>query len=235
MERGDKMLYCSHCHKGLHDGTIFCDYCGTEVTSAPSDSPQGAGRKEGQRIGFSRASEPSRQPSQSPGAAVQTIQPPVPASELNQQTPPSLSAVHARAPRPPEAGALPSPNRAKPSTPVAREPGSVAAPVILLQLGRDVFELSGQNTYLVGRRDIQAQLFPDVDLHAWDGANAGVSRRHLIIRVTGNVVSIEDLESRNSTIVNGYRLFSHQQYPLVDGDEIRLGDITLLATITIGG
>jgi len=98
-----------------------------------------------------------------------------------------------------------------------------------------VFELSGQNTYLVGRRDVEAHLFPDVDLHSWDGADAGVSRRHLIIRVTGNSVSIEDLESRNSTLVNGYRLFPQQQYPLVDGDEIRLGDITLLVTITNGG
>jgi len=93
----------------------------------------------------------------------------------------------------------------------------------------------GQSTYLVGRRDVDQQLFPDVDLHDWDGAVAGVSRRHLMIRVIGDVVSIEDLESRNSTILNGYRLFPHQQYPLVDGDEIRLGDITLLVTITIGG
>ena len=232
------MLYCSHCHKGLHDGTIFCDYCGTEVTSAPSDPSQGVERHSGpgQRVGFSRASEDSEPPSQPTLATVQTIQPPpAAASALNQQTPPSLSAVHARAPRPPEAGALPSSTRVRTSPPVVRDPGSVAAPIIHLRLGRDVFELSGQNTYLVGRRDAEAQLFPDVDLHGWDGANAGVSRRHLIIRVTGNSVSIEDLESRNSTIVNGYRLFPHQQYPLIDGDEIRLGDITLLATITNGG
>jgi len=231
------MLYCSHCHKGLHDGTIFCDYCGTEVTSAPSDPSQGAAQNERQRIGFSRASETSEQPSQSPGPAVQTIQPPpsLAASALNQQTPPSLSAVNARAPRPPEAGALPSRKRVRTPPPAGRDPGSVAAPIIHLRLGRDVFELSGQNTYLVGRRDVEAHLFPDVDLHSWDGADAGVSRRHLIIRVTGNSVSIEDLESRNSTLVNGYRLFPHQQYPLVDGDEIRLGDITLLVTITNGG
>jgi pSer/pThr/pTyr-binding forkhead associated (FHA) protein len=230
------MLYCSHCHKGLHDGTIFCDYCGTEVTSAPSGPPQGAGQNERQRIGFSRASETSEQPTQSPGPAVQTIQPPPEAaSALNQQTPPTLSAIHAQAPRPPEAGALPSPKRVRTSPPSGRDPGSVATPIIHLRLGRDVFELSGQNTYLVGRRDVEAHLFPDVDLHSWDGGNAGVSRRHLIIRVTGNSVSIEDLESRNSTLVNGYRLFPHQQYPLVDGDEIRLGDITLLVTITNGG
>jgi pSer/pThr/pTyr-binding forkhead associated (FHA) protein len=229
------MLYCSHCHKGLHDGTIFCDYCGTEVTSAPPAPFQGAGHQSGERIGFSRPSEPSRRPGQSPAPAVQTIKPPEVASGLDQQTPPSLSAIHARAPRPPEAGALPSPNLPRPSLPVARDQGSVAALVIHLRLGRDVFELLGQNTYLVGRRDVEAQLFPDVDLHGWDGANGGVSRRHLLIHVTGNVVSIEDLESRNSTIVNGYRLFPHQQYPLVDGDEIRLGDITLLVTITIGG
>jgi pSer/pThr/pTyr-binding forkhead associated (FHA) protein len=84
---------------------------------------------------------------------------------------------------------------------------------------------------LVGRRDGEQQLFPDVDLHDWDGAVAGVSRRHLMIRVIGNGVSIEDLESRNSTILNGYRLFPYQLYPLVDGDEVRIGYITVLVRV----
>ncbi|MGO8951361.1 MAG: FHA domain-containing protein [Ktedonobacterales bacterium] len=138
--------------------------------------------------------------------------------ELGQQTPPSHSTFAAEAPRPPQ-------------RPLAPDQRSTSDRVIQLQLGRDIFELSGQSSYLVGRRDLDQQLFPDVDLHEWDGAAAGVSRRHIMIRVIGNIVSIEDLESRNSTILNGYRLFPHQQYPLVDTDEVRMGDITLLVRI----
>jgi len=233
------MLVCGNCRNGLPDGTIFCDYCGNEIfATSPAESPD-ASRQQSLRQGRSSlAQDPTRSPSVAVAPPVRAVQQ---ATEVDDttasagQTPPSFSAVNARAAQPPEAGMLPQPTpvAGSVSPPAAREPTPARSRVIQLQLGREVFELSGQNTYLVGRRDVDQHLFPDVDLHDWDGAGAGVSRRHLIIRVLGNVLSIEDLESRNSTIVNGYRLFPHQQYPLVDGDEIRLGDITLLVNIIV--
>jgi FHA domain len=233
------MLVCGNCQNGLPDGTIFCDYCGNEIIDiSPAESPD-ASRHQNLRQGYrSLAQDPSRGPAvvvAPPARALQQADEVLDATESDQQTPPSLSAVNARAAHPPEAGTLPEPKpvEADISPPTAREATPARTRVIHLQLGREVFELSGQNTYLVGRRDVDQHLFPDIDLHDWDGAGAGVSRRHLIIRVLGNVFSIEDLESRNSTIVNGYRLFPHQQYPLVDGDEIRLGDITLLVNIIV--
>jgi uncharacterized Zn finger protein (UPF0148 family) len=233
------MLVCEKCRNGLPDGTIFCDYCGNEIiVTSPAESPD-ASRHQSLHQGFrSPAEDSSRGPTVAvapPARAVQHVTGGDDATESDQQTPPSLSAVNARVAHPPEARTLPQPAPAEVdvSLPAAREPTPTRSRAIQLQLGREVFELSGQNTYLVGRRDVDQHLFPDVDLHDWDGAGAGVSRRHLIIRVLGNVFSIEDLESRNSTIVNGYRLFPHQQYPLVDGDEIRLGDITLLVNIIV--
>jgi hypothetical protein len=228
------MLVCGNCRNGLPDGTIFCDYCGNEIIdTSPAESPD-ASRHQSLHQGFSSlAQDPPRSPSVAVAAPVREA-PQVTgvddATASDRQTPPSFSAVNARAAQPPEAATLPQPVPVV-SPPAARAPTPASSRVIQLQLGREVVELSGQNTYLVGRRDVDQHLFPDVDLHDWDGADAGVSRRHLIIRVLGNVISIEDLESRNSTIVNGYRLFPHQQYPLVDGDEIRLGDITLLVNI----
>jgi pSer/pThr/pTyr-binding forkhead associated (FHA) protein len=47
--------------------------------------------------------------------------------------------------------------------------------------------------------------------------NAGVSRRHAVIIVSGERVVIEDLGSANGTFVNGQRITSHE---LHDGDEI---------------
>jgi hypothetical protein len=228
------MLVCGNCRNGLPDGTIFCDYCGNEIIdSSPAESLD-ASRHQSLRAGFtSLAQDQPRSPSVAVASPVRAAQQATGIDDItasDQQTPPSFSAVNARAAQPPEAATLPQPVPVV-SPPAARESTHARSRVIQLQLGREVVELSGQNTYLVGRRDVDQHLFPDVDLHDWDGADAGVSRRHLIIRVLGNVLSIEDLESRNSTIVNGYRLFPHQQYPLVDGDEIRLGDITLLVNI----
>jgi hypothetical protein len=233
------MLVCENCHNGSPDGTIFCDYCGNEIIDTSSAELPDAASPQGLRQGFrSLAQDPSRGPNVAVAPQVRAVQQASEvhdATESDQQTSPSLSAVNARAAHPPKAGTLPEPEpvEANVSPPTARDPATARSRVIHLQLGREVFELSGQNTYLVGRRDVDQNLFPDVDLHNWNGADAGVSRRQLIIRVLGNVFSIEDLESRNSTIVNGYRLFPHQQYPLVDGDEIRMGDITLLVNIIV--
>jgi pSer/pThr/pTyr-binding forkhead associated (FHA) protein len=226
------MLYCATCQKGLPDGTLFCDYCGNEIADVSSVPTAPTPPDLNQRAKSSPASGTPRHDHAGAASAVakapQATESPAD-SESEQQTPPSLSAYTAQAPRPPKVAPSPAGRRLEEA--VARDQRSTGTRVIHLQLGRDIFELVGQSTYLVGRRDVDQQLFPDVDLHDWDGADAGVSRRHLMIRVIGDVVSIEDLESRNSTILNGYRLFPHQQYPLVDGDEVRLGDITVLVRI----
>jgi len=49
----------------------------------------------------------------------------------------------------------------------------------------------------------------------------GVSRRHALLRVAGEVVTIEDLGSLNGTFVNGRRLEGAAS--LADGDLIELG------------
>ncbi|MGH2517310.1 MAG: FHA domain-containing protein [Ktedonobacterales bacterium] len=94
------------------------------------------------------------------------------------------------------------------------------------------FELAGQADYLIGRRDPRLDRMPDVDLTEWNGAAYGVSRQHAMIYVADDGVWIEDLESLNETIRNEYRLMPRQRYPLADGDELRLGSITLLVVIS---
>jgi len=49
--------------------------------------------------------------------------------------------------------------------------------------------------------------------------NAGVSRRHAVIRVKGDKVVLEDLGSANGTFVRGQRI---EEYELRDGDEIAI-------------
>lgn len=94
------------------------------------------------------------------------------------------------------------------------------------------FELTGKSSYLIGRYDAAAEVIPDIDLTEWNGAACGVSRRHARIHVDESGVTIEDLESLNETIRNGFRLLPYQRYPLSDGDELRLGSISLLVVLS---
>jgi DNA-binding winged helix-turn-helix (wHTH) protein len=52
-----------------------------------------------------------------------------------------------------------------------------------------------------------------------------ISRAHARISCGADAVSIEDLQSKNGTWVNGTKVGG--VYPLTDGDEVRLGSITL--------
>lgn len=112
---------------------------------------------------------------------------------------------------------------------------SAQIPLARIRLRMDdgtVFDLAGRTTYLIGRRDAQSGLTPDVDLTDMNGAASGVSRRHAAIYVVGNTAYIEDLGSRNETVRNEYRLAPHQRYQLADGDRIRLGTIALAVTVS---
>ena len=94
-----------------------------------------------------------------------------------------------------------------------------------------IFELKGKTSYVIGRTDPQKNETPDVDLADWNGAASGVSRKHAIIHVGPSGVFIEDTKSLNETIHNEFRLLPGQRYPLANGDNLRLGAITLLIVI----
>jgi DNA-binding winged helix-turn-helix (wHTH) protein len=53
----------------------------------------------------------------------------------------------------------------------------------------------------------------------------GVSRRHAMIRIAGDLATIEDLGSKNGTFIGGRRLQSAAR--LVDGESIRIGAVAL--------
>ena len=101
-------------------------------------------------------------------------------------------------------------------------PSHPAATVVRLVMdGRAIALAEGSHT--VGR-DPAAALWID---------SALVSRRHARIVVLDGHVTIEDLGSRNGTFVNGERRTAAG--PLKDGDEIRLGSISLSVRISSGG
>jgi DNA-binding winged helix-turn-helix (wHTH) protein len=62
-----------------------------------------------------------------------------------------------------------------------------------------------------------------------------VSRRHARLVVSASAVTVEDLDSRNGTFVNGQRLREpFVPAPLVSGDEIRIGPDRFIVVIPTG-
>jgi DNA-binding winged helix-turn-helix (wHTH) protein len=84
----------------------------------------------------------------------------------------------------------------------------------LLKNGRRIPLSSGDN--ILGR-DLEGII--DID-------SPSVSRRHACIRVSEHDATIEDLESKNGTYVRRERV-SAAPVPLSDGDEIRIGSVSL--------
>jgi DNA-binding winged helix-turn-helix (wHTH) protein len=78
---------------------------------------------------------------------------------------------------------------------------------------REVGLEEGEN--LIGR---------DSDTAVWID-HTSVSRHHARIRVTGERVTLEDLESKNGTYLRGERI--ERPLPLSDGDTIRIGRVSM--------
>ncbi len=98
------------------------------------------------------------------------------------------------------------------------------------ELDAPVYSLE-KNENLVGRRDPQSNIFPEVDLSKYD-PQTKISRRHARIWREGGNFMVEDLGSSNGTILiagvaDSVRLQPRQPHPLADGDRLRLGDTTL--------
>ncbi len=98
------------------------------------------------------------------------------------------------------------------------------------ELDAPVFTLEKPEN-LVGRRDPQSNIFPEIDLSKYD-PQTKISRRHARIWREGENYLVEDLGSSNGTILMaGYsdmvRLPPRQPHILGNGDRLRLGDTTL--------
>lgn len=133
----------------------------------------------------------------------------------------------------PQASAAPQRNGPRVATatqPPAQQAGW-SAPIVTLHLsiGHRI-TLSGQTEYIIGRAS-GAGPRPDVDLGQFYSREVGVSRQHIKISVGADGCFIEDLNSTNETVQNGFRLMPDQRYPLHNGDELRLGNTVLYISI----
>lgn len=100
----------------------------------------------------------------------------------------------------------------------------------IIDTGR-VLSMPLADCLLVGRDSSPA---PDIDMSELDGVHYGISRMHAAFLYDGYTLSIEDLNSRNGTRINGFRIEGGKPYPLHNGDELELGHMRLLIQLVRG-
>ena len=82
-------------------------------------------------------------------------------------------------------------------------------------------------SYMVLGRQADEQQTIDFDLSPYGGLEQGVSRTHCVIQMTSESVFVRDLNSSNCTFLNNAELFAMRDYPIENGDELRLGRLTM--------
>jgi hypothetical protein len=120
--------------------------------------------------------------------------------------------------------------RLRTSAPLQLAPGQVS--LSFVGQGGDPVILSGRAEYLLGR-DGHEDTVPDVNLNLFGGQDKGVSRAHAALRAERGQLLLVDLGSTNGTRLNGVRLTAQQPVRVSNGDEIRLGRLTLKVHFTL--
>jgi hypothetical protein len=101
---------------------------------------------------------------------------------------------------------------------------NVAWGILIFSSGKEV-KLSGERV-LVGRADHDVGgINPEVDLNNIQGSDT-VSRIHATIEHIGSTYTLTDLNSTNSTRINGKRLEPDKATPINDGDTLHFGKVT---------
>lgn len=101
---------------------------------------------------------------------------------------------------------------------------------ILIQVGEVMHKVDVrvEADFVLGRGDdAEDDTGPHLDLDQFGALEKGVSRIHAAFRRGEGVLAIVDLDSTNGTFLNGHRLASHQPHLVRDGDELRLGALSM--------
>jgi hypothetical protein len=114
-----------------------------------------------------------------------------------------------------------------PAAVVAAPAAPATTAKLVVEADNATFDLSGKSEAMIGREDPVSNIYPDVDLTPHGGEEGGVSRLHAKIFLQGSQYMIEDQNSTNFTFVNRQKLQPKTPTPINDGDEVRLGRVTM--------
>lgn len=108
-------------------------------------------------------------------------------------------------------------------------PPALAITRFVLQPANIIFPFpAGKQSLLIGREDPNLSLVPEINLEAYGGAEAGVSRQHARAHFDGGQWWLEHLSQTNKTQVNDLVLGAGQPCALKNGDMVALGRLILI-------
>jgi len=193
-------MYCQECGKESQLGEVICSACGGALTDAELDLPE----VEAFSLDLPVAESAPTAQAEPAGGLRMPVAPTMPSAPAVAATGPGLSL-----------------QTAAPMTEAPRASALTSGPRLEITVG----SLSGSyalnpGVTTIGRTDPANGNRPDVDL----SVDQAVSRRHAEIRHSAAGYSICDLGSTNGSVVNGRAIPRHQEIPLADGDEIRIGE-----------
>jgi hypothetical protein len=246
-----KKTLCPNCKAEIKPGVAFCPSCGASTFQSQPQTQQAIPPVPTYTPPAPTYTPPApKQPAPQPKPYVPPVpqQPPVTpkptVTYIPGSTKPDTTASPKQPPRPPtpvytppaqpptiQTGASPSSQTIPARQPIKAKPVSQPATAPTTPWGKLIFgdgkevQLSGERA-LVGRSDHDiGGINPEVDLSSLEGADT-TSRIHATIEHIGSTYAVTDLNSTNSTRINGKRLEPDKATPVNDGDKLSFGKVT---------
>jgi len=242
---------CPNCKAEIKPGLAFCSNCGASTFQTLPPTQQAIPPVPTYTPPAPTYTPPApKQPAPQPQPYVPPVpqQPPVipkPSVTLIPGNPkPETTAAPNQPPRPPtpvytppaqpptiQTGVSPSSQTIPARKPIVAKPVSQPATAPTTPWGKLIFsdgkevQFTGERA-LVGRSDHDiGGINPEVDLSNREGADT-TSRIHATIEHIGSTYTVTDLNSTNSTRINGKRLEPDKATPINDGDKLSFGKVT---------
>ncbi len=242
---------CPNCKAEIKPGLAFCPSCGASTFQTLPPTQQAIPPVPTFTPPAPAYTPPApKQPAPQPKPYVPPVpqQPPVTPKPSVTYIPgnpkPDTTTAPKQPPRPPtpvytppaqpptiQTGVSPSSQTIPARKPIKAKPVSQPATAPTIPWGKLIFsdgkevQLSGERA-LVGRSDNDiGGINPEVDLISLEGADT-TSRIHATIEHIGSTYTVTDLNSTNSTRINGKRLEPDKATPVNDGDKLSFGKVT---------
>jgi FHA domain-containing protein/double zinc ribbon protein len=249
-----KKTLCPNCKAEVKPGLAFCPNCGASMFQAQPPTQQAIPPVQTYTPSAPPAptytSPAPKQPEPQPKPYVPPVpqQPPVTPQPTVTYVPgnlkPDISTTPKQPPRPQgpvytppaqpptiQTGVSPSSQTMPAREPIKAKPVSQPATASTTPWGKLIFSDGKEvqlisESALVGRSDHDiGSINPEVDLSGFEGADT-TSRIHATIEHIGSTYTVTDLNSTNSTRINGKRLEPDKATPVNDGDKLSFGKVT---------
>ena len=102
----------------------------------------------------------------------------------------------------------------------------------IMDVGKTI-PLTGSEEFTLGRSVEGSLTRPTIDLSSFGAYEKGVSRIHVMVKISNNSVTICDLNSVNGTRVNGKKIAPNEPISLNHGDIFTLGKMKFQVLIRV--